>query len=44
VNAVESWPKETEVPDVCPKRGKVENVVMRRTRESEYFIDYADDT
>jgi hypothetical protein len=44
VNAVESCPKETEVPDVCAKRGKNENTVMRRTRESEYFIDYAEDT
>jgi hypothetical protein len=44
VNAVESWPKETEVPGACAERGKDGNTVMRRTRESEYFIDYAEDT
>jgi hypothetical protein len=44
LNAVESWPKETEVPDVCAERWKDENTVMRRTKESKYFIKYVEDT
>jgi hypothetical protein len=44
VNAVESCPKETEVLDVCAERGKDGKTVMRKTRESEYFINYAEDT
>jgi hypothetical protein len=43
VNAAERCPKEAEVPDICPERGKDENTVIRRTRKKEYFIDYAKD-
>ena len=39
MNTVESWPKETEVPDVCAERGKEVKKEIRIVIEKECFID-----